>query len=45
LVSEDEFGQVFITDTQKERIEHLFENNEMDHKIFKIEDQQINPII
>ena len=41
LVNQEEFGQVFITDTQKERIEHIFENNAMDHRIFKIENQEI----
>jgi len=44
LVNEDEFGQVFITDTQQQRVEHIFKNNSMDHKIFKIENQQIFPI-
>lgn len=44
LVNEDEFGQVFITDTQRERVEHIFKNNSMDHKIFNIENQQITQI-
>lgn len=44
LVNEEEFGQVFITDTQKERIEHIFEHNSMDHKIFSIENQVISPL-
>lgn len=44
LVNEEEFGQVFITDTQQERIEHIFENNNMDHRIFSIENQIITPI-
>ena len=37
LVSNDNFGQVFITDTQPERIEAIFEKVEIDHKIFMIE--------
>ena len=41
LVNEEEFGQVFITDTQKERIEHIFKNNLIDHKIFQIENSSI----
>lgn len=41
LVNEEEFGQVFITDTQKERIEYIFENNSMDHKIFRIHQSEI----
>lgn len=44
LVNEEEFGQVFITDTQKERIEHIFKNSSADHKIFQIEDLQIKTI-
>lgn len=44
LVNEDEFGQVFITDTQRERVEHIFKNNSMDHKIFKIANQKIEAI-
>ncbi len=36
LVSEDNFGQVFITDTQKERIENVFKQINIDHKIYVI---------
>ncbi len=36
LVSEQSFGQVFITDTQKNRIRALFEKMQIDHKIFEI---------
>ena len=45
LVNENSFGQVFITDTQQERIEHIFENNNMDHRIFSIENQLIRNFI
>lgn len=37
LTSEDTFGQVFITDTQRERIEHLLEKVDTGHKIYEIE--------
>lgn len=37
LVSEDSFGQVFITDTQRKRIEKLFHEVKIDHKIYEIE--------
>lgn len=37
LVSEDNFGQVFITDTQKERIKKVFNSTKKEHKIFFIE--------
>jgi DNA replication and repair protein RecF len=36
LVSENSFGQVFITDTQHERIANIFQQVEIDHKIFLI---------
>ena len=36
LVGDDHFGQVFITDTQRSRIEQLFENTDIDHKIYEV---------
>jgi DNA replication and repair protein RecF len=36
LVSNDNFGQVFITDTQRQRIELLFRNSKIQHKIFEV---------
>lgn len=36
LVSRENFGQVFITDTQPQRIESIFNNIDIDHKIFEI---------
>jgi len=36
LVNENNFGQVFITDTQKERIEKIFLEVNTEHKIFRI---------
>jgi DNA replication and repair protein RecF len=38
LVSENNFGQTFITDTQQERVEHIFEQVHIDHHIFEIID-------
>ncbi|MCD4747391.1 MAG: DNA replication and repair protein RecF [Bacteroidales bacterium] len=40
LVSENNFGQVFITDTQKERIEKVFKTINIDHRIFEIKSGQ-----
>lgn len=37
LVGDEHFGQVFITDTQRQRIEYLFENTTISHKIFNVE--------
>jgi len=36
LSSENTFGQVFITDTQRGRIEHLLEKVNTDHKIYHV---------
>jgi DNA replication and repair protein RecF len=36
LVSEENFGQVFITDTSEERIRKIFDALPIDHKIFVI---------
>ena len=50
LVSNNSFGQVFITDTQKERIEKIFNNIKIEHKIYEIKqakaveiDNTLNP--
>ena len=37
LVGDNHFGQVFITDTQQQRIERLFENTEINHKLFEVD--------
>jgi len=37
LLNDENFGQVFITDTELERIEPIFKNIEADKKIFKVE--------
>ncbi|MBE9485049.1 MAG: DNA replication/repair protein RecF [Bacteroidetes bacterium] len=38
LVSENNFGQVFITDTQRSRIEKVFKTIDIDHLIFNVTD-------
>ncbi len=38
LVSENNFGQVFITDTQHQRIERVFNTIKIDHEIFEIKE-------
>lgn len=38
LVNENSFGQVFITDTQQERVENIFKQENIDHKIFQIQE-------
>ncbi len=44
LVGNNNFGQVFITDTQKERIARIFTTVNVDHKIFKIENGIVKEI-
>jgi DNA replication and repair protein RecF len=44
LVSEHSFGQVFITDTQRSRIERLFEEVDIDHKIFNISEGKVEQL-
>lgn len=36
LVSENNFGQIFITDTQRVRIENIFKEAKIDHRIFSV---------
>ncbi len=42
LVSKNNFGQVFITDTQQHRVERLFKKNNIDHKIFMVDAGVVN---
>lgn len=44
LVSDNTFGQIFITDTNKQRIERVFQDIEVDIKIFQIENSEIKSI-
>ena len=37
LVGNDHFGQVFITDTQRQRIQYLLDNIAGNHMIFEVE--------
>lgn len=42
LVSENNFGQVFITDTQRSRIENIFRVIDIDHRIFNVSGGQLS---
>lgn len=42
LVGNDSFGQVFITDTQPERIEAIFTQTSLDHRIFDVTEGIVN---
>lgn len=41
LVSEDRFGQIFITDTNREHLEKIILETKTDHKIFRIAEGKI----
>ncbi|RZL52818.1 MAG: DNA replication and repair protein RecF, partial [Pedobacter sp.] len=40
-VSHHDFGQIFITDTGKERVKSIFENIDVDVTLFEVEEGQI----
>jgi len=42
LISDDCFGQVFITDTQRDRVEKIFITCRSEHEIFEIENATLN---
>ncbi|MCK5846570.1 MAG: DNA replication and repair protein RecF [Bacteroidales bacterium] len=42
LVSRNEFGQIFITDTNKERIERIFLEIDVDKHIYEVAEGEIN---
>ncbi|WP_240623424.1 DNA replication/repair protein RecF [Brumimicrobium aurantiacum] len=41
MVSDQDFGQVLITDTDKERIDTIFKNNQIEYKAFEIEENTV----
>ena len=42
LVSGDEFGQIFITDTNREHLDRILSSSSHDYKIFHVEDGEVN---
>jgi DNA replication and repair protein RecF len=44
LVSEDTFGQIFITDTDKNRLTRILPQMSSDYKIFMVESGKINEV-
>lgn len=42
LVGDNRFGQVFITDTQRQRIENLFKNTTISNRIFEVKNGIVN---
>ena len=41
LVGKECFGQVFLTDTQQGRVEEIFTDSVIEHKIFTVEKDKI----
>ena len=41
LVSGDGYGQIFITDTNREHLDKILQNNSFDYKIFSVEDGEL----
>ncbi len=37
MVSNDGFGQIFISDTQRERVERIFQHHKVAHRIFSVD--------
>ena len=43
LVAGDNFGQIFITDTNRDHLDSILQNLEQDHALFLVENGQISP--
>ena len=41
LVGSDHFGQVFLTDTQQGRVESIFDNTNIEHAVFTVENNNL----
>ena len=44
LVSSEAYGQVFITDTHAQRIEHLFNNSSVGFSIYNVNNAEITSV-
>jgi DNA replication and repair protein RecF len=42
LVSSDSFGQIFITDTNRDHLDQILSNSHLDYKIFHVENGEIH---
>jgi DNA replication and repair protein RecF len=42
LVAGDDFGQIFITDTNRDHLDQILSASSHDYKIFYVEDGEIN---
>ncbi len=44
LVASNEFGQIFITDTNSERLDQIIKRRALDHKLFRVEDGVVSDV-
>ena len=42
LVSSDEYGQIFITDTNRDHLDQILRAGQFDYKLYKVEDGEFN---
>ena len=42
LVGGDDFGQIFITDTNRDHLDQILQNTALDYRIFQVENGEIN---
>ena len=42
LVSGNNFGQIFITDTNRDHLDQILRNSALDYKIFHVDDGEIS---
>ena len=42
LVASDQFGQIFITDTNREHIDQILSHGDFDYKLYQVKDGEIN---
>ncbi len=44
LVAGDQFGQIFITDTNRDHLDQILQQGHFDHQLFEVSDGEITPI-
>lgn len=45
LVSSEQFGQVFITDTHADRMQDLFDQMKIEHKVFLVDNGAVQELV
>ena len=44
LVSSDNFGQIFITDTNRDHLDQILSSSHLDYKIFHVDNGEVSPL-